>query len=318
MSPNLTEVLPGDPMPTFLERYLKGECTEVWADLIGLGDQVRQKPILGDAEDVAQETMRRARQNLEVLVPRLAAVGYRFAAPALERRLEKVTKILAEPKWNSYVLKQRELAVAKGTAPASILDPAMNPVPEARLIPYRNEKAALEAELERMRTMPPLNNPRVYYEPERQTKTYLKDMEKVAKGPIPLSLRAWYQQVGYVSFMGSHEVLNPEGSAIADPLVINSVDEISKSLGVGRQGDKITLIVSPNDLRKADVSSPIRYSVTIPNAAADWPFEKEWRGTYFVDYLRRAFQWAGFPGWERDPNPPRETISKLTEGLLPL
>jgi hypothetical protein len=27
---------------------------------------------------------------------------------------------------------------------------------------------------------------------------------------------------------------------------------------------------------------------------------------------------GGFPGWERDANPPREAITKLTEGLLPI
>jgi hypothetical protein len=27
---------------------------------------------------------------------------------------------------------------------------------------------------------------------------------------------------------------------------------------------------------------------------------------------------AGVPGWERDPNPPRELISELTEGQLPV
>src|SRR5262249_52655217 len=45
---------------------------------------------------------------------------------------------------------------------------------------------------------------------------------------------------------------------------------------------------------------------------------RRWRNMTFVNYLRKAFEWAGFPGWERDPNPPREMISKLTEGLLAL
>ena len=65
-------------MSTYLERYLNDEYAEVWADLIGLGDEVRQKSVLLDAETVANETMRRARHNLEILLPRLAATGYRF------------------------------------------------------------------------------------------------------------------------------------------------------------------------------------------------------------------------------------------------
>jgi hypothetical protein len=123
--------------------------------------------------------------------------------------------------------------------------------------------------------------------------------------------------------MGSHPVLNPEGKAIPDPLFVNSVAEISRSSVIGRQGDKIVLPVSLIDVRKAGLSTvglnlPSEYRITIPNPSADWLVENEWRATYFVNYLRKAFEWAGFPGWERDPNPPVEVISKLTEGLTPI
>src|SRR5271168_744593 len=58
-------------MPTFLERYLNGQHVEVWNDLIALGDEVRKEPVFTDAQAVADETMRRARRNLEILIPRL-------------------------------------------------------------------------------------------------------------------------------------------------------------------------------------------------------------------------------------------------------
>src|SRR5271170_6231924 len=133
-------------MPTYLERYLNGECAEVWAHLVALGNKVREKPVLLDAEAVADETMRRARRNLGTLIPRLAAVGYRFAAPALERRLEQVSRTIAEPKLGPYVRRQIELAIAAGKADASALDPANNKAVQLNLITYREEKAALEAE----------------------------------------------------------------------------------------------------------------------------------------------------------------------------
>jgi hypothetical protein len=312
-------------MQTYLERYLNGECAEVWADLTGLGGKVRRKSFLLDAEAVADETMRRARQNLEILIPRLAAVGYRFAAPALERRLEHVSRTIAVPKLGPYVRRQIELAIAAGKADASALDPANNKALQLNLITYREEKAALEAELKRMKALPPLENPRVFYEPERQTHKYLKLMEQRGAGPIPMSLRAWYKHVGYISFMGSHEVLNPPGNAIADPLVVVSLPDFYKSLCYADPGDKKRVALSPDDLGKAglpkrtpSLDSPLEYKITIPNAAADFKFENEWHATHFVEYLRRALQWAGFPGWERGPNPPREWISKLTEGLVPI
>ena len=317
-------------MPTFEQRYLNGQCVEVWNDLIALGDKVRDKSILPDAQAVADETMRRARQNLEMLIPRLAEVGYRFAAPALERQLARIEKTLANPQLAPYVRRRLERAVREGRADVSVLNPAENKAVQLGLETKRKEKAILLAELERMRTMPPLENPRVFYPPEDQaayaedkTETFLKQLEKSAKGPIPLSLHAWYHHVGHVSLMGSHPVLNPEGKAIPDPLFVNSVAEISRSSVIGRQGDKIVLPVSLIDVRKAGLSTvglnlPSEYRITIPNPSADWLVENEWRATYFVNYLRKAFEWAGFPGWERDPNPPVEVISKLTEGLTPI
>jgi len=317
-------------MPTFEQRYLNGQYVEVWNDLIALGDRVRDKSVLSDAQSVADETMRRARHNLETLIPRLAAIGYRFAAPALERQLARIETTLANPQLAPYVRRQLERAVREGKADASVLDPARNKAAQLSLETKRREKTALLAELERMRTMPPLENPRVFYPPEDQaayaeekTETFLKHLEMRAKGPLPISLQAWYRRVGYVSFMGSHPVLNPEGTAIADPLVVNSVGEISRSSVIGRQGDKIVLPVSLIDVRKAGLPTvglnlPTEYRITIPNPSADWLVENEWHATYFVNYLRKAFEWAGFPGWERDPNPPRDMISGLKEGLLPI
>lgn len=53
----------------------------MWAELLAYGGKVRQEPLLEDALSVARETMRRARENLELLVPRLEVLGYRFTHP---------------------------------------------------------------------------------------------------------------------------------------------------------------------------------------------------------------------------------------------
>lgn len=65
-------------MTTFLDRYQQGECEEVWADLLALGEQVRTEPFYTDALAVARETMRRARGNIELLLERLPRPGYAF------------------------------------------------------------------------------------------------------------------------------------------------------------------------------------------------------------------------------------------------
>lgn len=65
-------------MSSYLDRYLNGEHVQVWDELIALGDTVRTEAIFPDAYAVAQEIMRRVRANVEILVPRLESIGYRF------------------------------------------------------------------------------------------------------------------------------------------------------------------------------------------------------------------------------------------------
>src|SRR5262249_18397695 len=63
------------------ERYRQGECEEVWAELLALGGQIREQPLNVEVQSVVLETMNRARANIELLVPRLTSLGYRFAHP---------------------------------------------------------------------------------------------------------------------------------------------------------------------------------------------------------------------------------------------
>src|SRR5580658_5074695 len=323
-------------MPTYIDRYLAGERVAVWNELIALGEAVRRKPVQADANAVAEETMRRARQNIEVLIPRLSGVGYRFAAPAIERELEKIDQRIREPKINAFTLRRLEKAVAEGTLPASALDPRQRPGFQEWVATLQEEKAALEAELERMATMPPLENPKVFYWPEEQTAKSLKTIEKQTNGPLPLSLRSWYRHVGYVSFAGSHPVLNPAGSATADPLVVRpaaeimmgvpipgddtevSVAEIMEELERARENGKKVLTISESDRSKAGLLGGKQCRIWLPDPSVDVELRNLWRPITFVAYLRNAFEWGGFPGWERDPSPPRGAVAELTEGLLPL
>ncbi len=53
---------------TYLERYLAGEYEEVWNELMRLGSSVHDGAVYSDAQAVAQETMRRVRKNIEMLI----------------------------------------------------------------------------------------------------------------------------------------------------------------------------------------------------------------------------------------------------------
>jgi hypothetical protein len=256
-------------MGSYLARYRAGECAEVWTELVALGEAVRKGPVASDARAVATETMARVRVNLERLVARLRAIGYRFGE--LRRP--------AGPFWHR--------------APIHT--------------PPRPDAAACMDELE------------------------------AAWGPAPLSLRAWNEVVGQVSLLGYHpawpEPLWPEPPYF-DPLLVDPIDDAMIAYlgdeydgwrdecaahGVSEVGP-FGVPIAPDVLHKADISRGSPYTIPLPCAAADAPLLYEQAHGTFVAYLRRCFQWGGFPGLERchESRRPWEHLAYLTEGLLPI
>jgi hypothetical protein len=64
---------------TFLQQYLDGDREGAWANMMALGDRVREAEHYQDARATAEETMQRVRGNIEHLVNRLTSIGYHFA-----------------------------------------------------------------------------------------------------------------------------------------------------------------------------------------------------------------------------------------------
>jgi hypothetical protein len=65
----------------WLARYRKGECEEVWAEMLALGSKVRDVAILPYALAVVRETMRHCRENIERIILRLQDLNYPFKYP---------------------------------------------------------------------------------------------------------------------------------------------------------------------------------------------------------------------------------------------
>lgn len=252
-------------MAGFLQRYDRGEREAVWAELAALGDRVREPETYDDAVAVARETMRRARQNIEILIPRLHELGYAFTYP--------------KP-----------------------LEP-----------------------------------------PVRNAAGQLRKLEGVLQGPVPLSLRAWWQEVGRVSILGGHPLLNPKVSGedvLPDPLdfaplnyALSSVEDwlddggyAAPSLAYPTRdweaaakpaGMRFPFDFAPDELHKADISGAT-YDVMLPDSAADFRLMGAKGDPWFVAYLRRSFSLGGFPGWAGHKNAPMREIGILTKDLLPL
>ena len=62
--------------------------------------------------------------------------------------------------------------------PTSALDPRERPGFQEWMATQQEQKAAVEAELERMAIMPPLENPRIFYEPEQRPLRLLEFLKK--------------------------------------------------------------------------------------------------------------------------------------------
>ncbi len=97
-APILRAFLPDDPKERFemlresaggglpfYERYVAGERTEVWNELVEMGEQIPSIEHAADALAVAYATMDRAARNINLLVDRLNMLHYEFANPAWEK-----------------------------------------------------------------------------------------------------------------------------------------------------------------------------------------------------------------------------------------
>jgi hypothetical protein len=155
----------------------------------------------------------------------------------------------------------------------------------------------------------------------------LDDLERRI-GPMPLSLRAWYETVGTVNLIGSHEDwLEIE---TVDPLVVCPLADMLRCIDdeyedwreelkdLGDEAEPFTFDFAPDDLHKANISGGPPYGVEYPSTLADAPVHFERHHTTFVDYLRVALQWGGFPGFDRVKPSTRlsEHISYLTADLV--
>lgn len=260
-------------MASYLERYLQGECIQVWAELVALGDQIQNEPIYSDAWAVACETMRRVRQNIERMIPRLRALGYVFLHDQLPKERDFSVQALA---W--------------------------------------------------IQAIPPVRT-----EPPSNIVVQLGVLEREV-GLLPLSLRAFYQEVGGVNFMGWDEE-----AEIFDPLVVFAFDrelvegpdeeppEESDDWADGYREEEQPLpeeyyhvVIAPDLYHKANMSGGSPYEIRISKTAtADAILLNEEHHTTFVNYLRLCCLHAGFPALEAMPSLLATHLDEVQRDMIP-
>jgi hypothetical protein len=302
---------------SFHERYVAGEFRNVWTELSALGDAVWYDPVAADALAVAYETMHRAKTNIETLVSRLAAVGFNFQPTAYSPywRTSRADGAMADM-FEQFL---NEASEERPMLLPSALEPQRETLLARRERQYASMKAqAIAARERRMGIVRPLMA-------ADRVAAILTKRVVTAAGEMPLSLRAWHATIGGVNLVGSHPDLAPP-EVECDPLFVAPIQFVLDlcQAWVEDHVDEddpppFRMPISPHRSAKAggDAGAPL-YGVTLPNRGADAVLENEGHGLHFVDYLRLAFEWGGFPGYADMPAKAPKLIASLKEGLLPL
>jgi hypothetical protein len=154
--------------------------------------------------------------------------------------------------------------------------------------------------------------------PSDQSRADYAELEERV-GTLPLSLVAFWQEVGSVDWVGQH----PAWPRLLDPLVVYPPEGVLSDLEMMEGEEEITVSgqavagLAPDDLHKDNISGGSPYGVALPDAAADFVLQDERHGLLFVPYLRLAIlRWGGFPGLESQAAP-FAPLNQLVEGLVP-
>jgi hypothetical protein len=239
------------PDRSLLGRYLGGETRAVWDELRALGARAQDDEHHEEALEIARETMRRARNDIDLIAERLPAIGYRFANP--ER---------------------------------------------ARVPPTPGDLEAI-----------------VRFERE--------------VGPLPLSLRAYFEIVGAVDFTqayaqmerGANEPSSLRALGARDPLLLPGAAEFLSDRTARDAGPK-RMAFFMDACEKTGAGGDYVY-VELPRLSSDCLLDAR---EPFVDYLRNAVTRGGFRGhahqeegdtWGHGIGPARELIAPVIQALVP-
>ncbi len=152
--------------------------------------------------------------------------------------------------------------------------------------------------------------------PDSASRSDMETLDK-AMGPLPISLVAFWEQVGSVNLIG----LLASWPKDLDPLFVDppaagvsELDEVEFQLEVS---DHFEASLAPDVFHKDNVSGGAPYGVKLPDGAMDFLFRNERHELLFVPYLRLAIlRYGGFPGLE-GRSEGFAPLPLLVEGLEP-
>jgi hypothetical protein len=172
--------------------------------------------------------------------------------------------------------------------------------------------------------------------PSPKDDAILARIVEISRFPIPPTLLAFWKIVGGINWVWDYRT-NEAAPNLGvdlpmdemDPLCVEPPSVITylfEEWGDQQESEPASdlarpfrIDLAPDYLHKANISGGMPYAILVPFPGADPVFTDERHALPFVDYLRLAFKWAGFPGLEDHAQ--REDVQRfVTEfgsGLIP-
>jgi hypothetical protein len=175
----------------------------------------------------------------------------------------------------------------------------------------------------------------LHHPPSAEDSAIIHDIEQFTGAPLPASLRAFWDTVGGIDFVWNYKNNRPApdlGPDLAmvemDPLYVDPPGHTKCLLTEWEErrsrvdpdlDDPCNLDLAPDRYHKANISGGSPYGIELPYLGADPIFMHEEHGLPFVDYLRLAFRWGGFPRLERhqDDIDVRKFVADMTKDMEP-
>jgi len=157
---------------------------------------------------------------------------------------------------------------------------------------------------------------------------------EISGAPIPPTLLVFWRVVGGINWvldynsedrspavgfdlpLEEHDALCVDAPSVITYLLDEWIDQREADFAP-KQPLRIDL--APDYLHKANISRGSPYCIEVPFFGADPLFSDERHGLPFLDYLRCAFHWAGFPGLDRHSarNDVQTFVGRFGKDLIP-
>jgi hypothetical protein len=162
-------------------------------------------------------------------------------------------------------------------------------------------------------------------EPLDNTEELLQQLDARVEtfGHVPLSLKMFYRIVGSCNFTWDYETIPEIPWEGADPIEVTALDDLMTQVTEDAYDDESWegLWIAADNLHKDNISGGQPYTLELtPEPSVDSQLLYEWHDTTFINYLRIAFEYAGFPGAAEmeEEEELQDFIKKVRPQLLPI